>query len=46
MNKEILAVVEAVSNEKALPREKFSKRWKVLWLQQPRKNTSKRSMFA
>ncbi|EHC99181.1 hypothetical protein LTSEURB_5066 [Salmonella enterica subsp. enterica serovar Urbana str. R8-2977] len=31
MNKEILAVVEAVSNEKALPREKifFLKRWKV-----------------
>ncbi len=37
MNKEILAVVEAVSNEKALPREKFLKRWKVRWRQQQRK---------
>lgn len=28
MNKEILAVVEAVSNEKSLPREKSSRLWK------------------
>ena len=58
MNKEILAVVEAVSNEKALPREKifealercrvrkFSKRWKARWQRPPRKNTNKRSTFA
>ncbi len=46
MNKEILAVVEAVSNEKSLPREKIFEALKVHWLQQPRKNTNKRSMFA
>lgn len=29
MNKEILLVVDAVSNEKAVPREKFSRLWKL-----------------
>lgn len=29
MSKEILAVVEAVSNEKAVPRERILKRWKL-----------------
>jgi hypothetical protein len=37
MNKEILAVVEAVSNEKRCHARKFLKRWKVRWLQQQRK---------
>ena len=46
MNKEILAVVEAVSNEKALPREKIFEGWKARWQRPPRKNTNKRSTFA
>ncbi len=29
MSKEILAVVEAVSNEKEVPRERILKRWKL-----------------
>ena len=38
MNKEILAVVEAVSNEKSLPREKiFEALEENHWLQQPEK---------
>lgn len=45
MNKEILAVVEAVSNEKSLPREKFLKRWKVRLQQPQRKNTNRKLMF-
>lgn len=47
MNKEILAVVEAVSNEKALPREKiFEALESALANLPPRKNTNKRSTFA
>ncbi len=41
MNKEILAVVEAVSNEKRCRVRKFSKRWKARWQRPPRKNTNK-----
>jgi len=44
MNKEILAVVEAVSNEKALPREKIFEA--ARWRQQQRKNMNKRSTSA
>lgn len=46
MNKEILAVVEAVSNEKALPREKIFEALKARWRQQQRKNMNKKSTFA
>lgn len=47
MNKEILAVVEAVSNEKAPPREKiFEALEKARWRQQQRKNMNKKSTFA
>ena len=47
MNKEILAVVEAVSNEKALPREKiFEALESALATATKKKNTNKRSTFA
>lgn len=46
MNKEILAVVEAVSNEKALPREKIFEALESALAPPPRKNTNKRSTFA
>ena len=46
MNKEILAVVEAVSNEKALPREKIFEALESALATAPRKNTNKRSTFA
>ena len=46
MNKEILAVVEAVSNEKALPREKIFEALESARQRPPRKNTNKRSTFA
>lgn len=46
MNKEILAVVEAVSNEKALPREKIFEALESALATATKKNTSKRSMFA
>lgn len=46
MNKEILAVVEAVSNEKALPREKiFEALESALATATKKKNMSRRSMF-
>lgn len=46
MNKEILAVVEAVSNEKALPREKIFEALESALARLPRKNMNKRSTFA
>ena len=45
MNKEILAVVEAVSNEKALPREKIFEALESA-LATARKNMNKRSTSA
>ncbi len=46
MNKEILAVVEAVSNEKALPREKIFEALESALATTTKKNTNKRSTFA
>ncbi len=46
MNKEILAVVEAVSNEKSLPREKIFEALESALATATKKNTNKRSMFA
>lgn len=46
MNKEILAVVEAVSNEKALPREKIFEALESALATATKKNTNKRSMSA
>lgn len=46
MNKEILAVVEAVSNEKALPREKIFEALESALATATKKNTNKRSTFA
>lgn len=43
MNKEILAVVEAVSNEKSLPREKIFEALESALATATKKNTSKRS---
>jgi N utilization substance protein A len=43
MNKEILAVVEAVSNEKALPREKIFEALESALATATKKNTNKRS---
>lgn len=46
MNKEILAVVEAVSNEKALPREKIFEALESALATATRKNMNKRSTSA
>lgn len=46
MNKEILAVVEAVSNEKALPREKIFEALESALATATKKNMNKRSTFA
>ncbi len=42
MNKEILAVVEAVSNEKSLPREKIFEALETALATATKKNTNKR----
>lgn len=46
MNKEILAVVEAVSMKRRYLARRFSKHWKARWRQQQRKNMNKRSTSA
>lgn len=46
MNKEILAVVEAVSNEKSLPREKIFEALETALATATKKNTSRKSTFA
>lgn len=45
MNKEILAVVEAVSNEKSLPREKIFEALESALATATKKNMSKRLKF-
>lgn len=45
MNKEILAVVEAVSNEKSLPREKIFEALETALATATKKNMSKRLMY-
>lgn len=45
MNKEILAVVEAVSNEKSLPREKIFEALETALATATKKNTNKKSTF-
>lgn len=46
MNKEILAVVEAVSNEKALPREKIFEALESALATATRKSTSRKLRYA
>lgn len=46
MNKEILAVVEAVSNEKSLPREKIFEALETALATATKKNTNKKLKFA
>lgn|GEM_PF-4701712 len=46
MNKEILAVVEAVSNEKSLPREKIFEALEIALSTATKKNTSRKSKSA
>lgn len=46
MNKEILAVVEAVSNEKSLPREKIFEALESALATATKKNTSRKLTFA
>lgn len=46
MNKEILAVVEAVSNEKSLPREKIFEALETALATATKKNTSRKSTCA
>ncbi|STZ11009.1 N utilization substance protein A [Morganella morganii] len=45
MNKEILAVVEAVSNEKSLPREKIFEALETALATATKKNTNRKLMF-
>lgn len=46
MNKEILAVVEAVSNEKSLPREKIFEALESALATATKKNTNRKSTCA